>query len=409
MKSRKRLLERIVRFLAVLVFVVAWTGSAWAANCPYCGRSYGEAAPWGGERERLEALRLEHEATCPARYASGSSSYAAPSYGANAWSGVASNLAGSFMDGWNRGMEAVELNNLGNAAFERNDFDTAVSYYEQALQLSPGNALFARSLQWAHGGQLNEKGVAAYNSGDYDTALTFFEQAEALNPQGRAIVDNLRETRARIAEREAAIERALETLKREAMTEELRDAPSSQNAGPPREIGEADLGEARSGGQRLQEDYYRTLEVKEVPPPVVPLTGAVGAPAPPAAVPNESGRPGFWEEARKAAGKVGDGFRMARKAVRDWLEEQSFRQTIDRIPGISTLRGAMEKGKKVYEDLRRQTRSIFDHAMHGASEGSKRLADPNDRGRFEEEYHRGLGELGEETRRGAEKSAHDAM
>ena len=52
--------------LVALLFAAVWApGTAYAASCPYCGRTYGAAMP--GDEARVNALRASHEASCPSR------------------------------------------------------------------------------------------------------------------------------------------------------------------------------------------------------------------------------------------------------------------------------------------------------------------------------------------------------
>lgn len=55
-------------FLTVILstaLVLVAAGRVLAESCPYCGRTYGAAAP--GDEARVDALRREHERTCPSR------------------------------------------------------------------------------------------------------------------------------------------------------------------------------------------------------------------------------------------------------------------------------------------------------------------------------------------------------
>lgn len=63
--------------LLCLIFLSALALTAEADSCPYCGKSYGDAAP--GDESRVYALRSAHEASCGAS-SSGSSSYGGGGY-----------------------------------------------------------------------------------------------------------------------------------------------------------------------------------------------------------------------------------------------------------------------------------------------------------------------------------------
>jgi hypothetical protein len=60
---------RVILAIVVLSLIIA--KDSFAAHCPCCGKEYGEPGPWPGERERIEALRREHEAVCCANRGSG--------------------------------------------------------------------------------------------------------------------------------------------------------------------------------------------------------------------------------------------------------------------------------------------------------------------------------------------------
>lgn len=63
MRLRPTCFSRFLLFVGLFLFVALQL--TMAASCPYCGRTYGDAAP--GDEARVYALRAEHEANCPSR------------------------------------------------------------------------------------------------------------------------------------------------------------------------------------------------------------------------------------------------------------------------------------------------------------------------------------------------------
>ncbi len=72
---------RIAKLIQVWVVLglIMTPGELLGANCPYCGRSYGEAAP--GDEVRVYGLRTAHESSCPSRSDPGRGGWTTASYG----------------------------------------------------------------------------------------------------------------------------------------------------------------------------------------------------------------------------------------------------------------------------------------------------------------------------------------
>ena len=55
--------KKIIKFILLTIIVIFAAATTYAANCPYCGREYGEPAQ--GDEEGVHGLRRQHEAACP--------------------------------------------------------------------------------------------------------------------------------------------------------------------------------------------------------------------------------------------------------------------------------------------------------------------------------------------------------
>ncbi|HXV18919.1 MAG TPA: hypothetical protein VD883_02450 [Candidatus Omnitrophota bacterium] len=105
--------------------------------------------------------------------------------------------------------EAVRLNELGVEASNRNDWRTALSYYEQAHATNPSDPVIANNVRSARGTGLNEEANQAYERGDFAAAVEGYTQALELKPESQVIRDNLADARnqLQIKEAQAAAER----------------------------------------------------------------------------------------------------------------------------------------------------------------------------------------------------------
>jgi len=68
------------------------------------------------------------------------------------------------------------------------DYDTAISYYKEALRLDPNNSIFRENM----GVAINAKGLKYHDSRDYDTAIQYFEEALRYRPNDSVIGENIR-------------------------------------------------------------------------------------------------------------------------------------------------------------------------------------------------------------------------
>jgi tetratricopeptide (TPR) repeat protein len=105
--------------------------------------------------------------------------------------------------------EAVRLNELGVEASNRNDWRTALSYYEQAHATNPSDPVIANNVRSARGTGFNEEANQAYERGDYAAAVDGYTRALELKPDSQVIRDNLADAQnqLQIKESQAAAER----------------------------------------------------------------------------------------------------------------------------------------------------------------------------------------------------------
>lgn len=109
-----------------------------------------------------------------------------------------------------RSAEGLDLNNKGNAAFQRGDYTAAVSYYEKALRALPRDSVVKDNLVRARAAlvrkraiETNALGNQAFNKGDYRSAVSFYEKALKDLPSDTVVAQNLRNARAALANQTA--------------------------------------------------------------------------------------------------------------------------------------------------------------------------------------------------------------
>ncbi len=109
-----------------------------------------------------------------------------------------------------RSAEGLDLNLKGNAAFQRGDYASAVSFYEKSLRLLPQDAVIRDNLARARAAlvrqravQTNEKGNQALAKGDYSAAASLYERALKDLPGDAVIAQNLRNVRDALARQTA--------------------------------------------------------------------------------------------------------------------------------------------------------------------------------------------------------------
>jgi tetratricopeptide (TPR) repeat protein len=99
-------------------------------------------------------------------------------------------------------VEPDYLHALGMVAYEKDDFDTALQWYEKALEQDPN-----------HGTVWNDKGIIAFRRGNYAEARRSFEKAVLLQPDSYDTWFNLADTYDELGLRRERIA-ALDQLKR---------------------------------------------------------------------------------------------------------------------------------------------------------------------------------------------------
>jgi hypothetical protein len=80
---------------------------------------------------------------------------------------------------------AHAVNEAGVKAEKAGNLDLALSLYEQAVQLNPGDPVLANNLRHARAKVVNNQGLQAFNAGNWALALSLFEQAWRLLPGDR--------------------------------------------------------------------------------------------------------------------------------------------------------------------------------------------------------------------------------
>ena len=121
-RTRRNPVKLCFTLLLVLTVFVAH-----GANCPYCGRTYGE----GGSRDQayIQSIRAQHEATCPERYKN------RPSQPDQSPSGPSA----AEMAEQQRHAEAVSLNNDGIRYWKDNQMKLALEAFRSARDKWPNN------------------------------------------------------------------------------------------------------------------------------------------------------------------------------------------------------------------------------------------------------------------------------
>ena len=101
---------------------------------------------------------------------------------------------------------STESNNKGVEYHNQGNYEMAIWYYEEALELWPDNQVAKKNLRMAKASQANELGNEYYKKGDWNNAIKSYEQALKYAPDVEVIQENLRNTRAivkRLAENDS--------------------------------------------------------------------------------------------------------------------------------------------------------------------------------------------------------------
>ncbi len=87
--------------------------------------------------------------------------------------------------------QGVNLNNEGVRYDKAGDFDAAISYFQQALQYTPGDQTVLNNLQNAKGKKENSVGLGFFKEGDFEKAAAQFRQALSFIPGDEVLLQNL--------------------------------------------------------------------------------------------------------------------------------------------------------------------------------------------------------------------------
>ena len=105
--------------------------------------------------------------------------------------------------------QARPINDNGIRAEKAGNYDLAVTLFEQAVRLSPNDAVLVNNLRHARAQVIDQQGLQAANAGNSALALSLFEQAWRMLPSdhsydvGRATLKkNIQQARARLQEQE---------------------------------------------------------------------------------------------------------------------------------------------------------------------------------------------------------------
>ncbi len=220
--------------LFIITLIVFLTPeNAFAASCPYCGKSYGAAAP--GDRARVQALRRAHESSCSSRRRYTPQPPPGPSPAElerrrnKEKARVAYNTANKYNDhdasiedlnkAINYYLEALSLypnkthykNNMAIALSNKGDkyqfgpiserdIDMAIKCYKDALSYNSNDEGTKFRLRIAESDKLEEKGREYYKRKDYVSALRYYKQLREFDPWSSGVDQKIRDTEAKIEE-----------------------------------------------------------------------------------------------------------------------------------------------------------------------------------------------------------------
>lgn len=97
--------------------------------------------------------------------------------------------------------------NLGRKAEAVNDYDTALVYYQRALQAQPQNTqykLYVTQMRFQDGQFHLEQGEKALKNGDLQLALAEFQKAQSVDPSNEAAAQEIKKTLDLVAAKQAA-------------------------------------------------------------------------------------------------------------------------------------------------------------------------------------------------------------
>lgn len=335
----------------VLGGVFALPATVYADRCPYCGQEYGDPAP--GDESRVYELRREHEASCPMRPGASSSG-----------GGSASGSSSSYQSAWQiRQQEVWEEQMRIQAEQERIRQERLKRMKElaerQRLAREKKKAEFQREKE----GLISDLKGGASGGLEFKSAFDAQPEAPLLTPE---------EAR------------------------DLKDAVAEKTE------------PAAQPSQKLQEDYYKTLEIKKVPMPGI----AVEAPdvKPEIAAPEEKGRKQEEDRFGTAWEKAKEGLEKGREKFKEWAKDFTVDKIIEHFPGASWAKDLKENYEKISKGVKGFVTDLFSHGVEkGAGEGIRHLANPNDNGRFASEYNEEIEKKAKESENKARGTAWDQI
>ncbi len=100
-------------------------------------------------------------------------------------SGSSGSSSSNADSGWNSGptademnaQQAADINARCNESFSRKEYDAAIECYQQALWVNPDSLIIQGNLKRARSRRANALGIKAYEAGDWETAVSYYREA----------------------------------------------------------------------------------------------------------------------------------------------------------------------------------------------------------------------------------------
>jgi len=396
-----------------IVFLIIFGMMIVAAADDVKGRStgWGWCAKCGADRKLSS-----HDFTHGEGSRGGNSGYSSDQMAAD----VIATGANAFMKGFNREIqrqqmerqrlaeEAYQSNLAGNEYFERYDYDNAIMSYEQALRFAPHDNVIRNNLNNARAMKVSVIGDEYYDNGDMETAVRYYEDALSIAPGDEWIRRRLNNARRDIAikDYESQLPASRAKLSKELgdLAEEL--GTSTAPAGGAFGFMESDelavdTSDLRNASNEMTKEQaikeysetrdhsYKTLTIKDVPPPVLEQQISTET------VKGEGDDPELWKNMKEGSNNY-------RKEASEWIDKKkeefkvwTYGETYDRTVGrafrgakkIKEFKDDVEEGIK---DMKEIVDEPYSHAQKGMQQGPAYLADPDDGGKFEENYNEGI-------------------
>ena len=350
------------RTAVLIVTVCLLVGSLWAANCPYCGQTYGEGS--SSSSAYIARVRAEHEANCPARRRSGSSSSGSSNYNAQRR--------------WER---AESYYNQAQACYDRGDYDGAISKCGAALWNSWGNRKYTDLLQRAQkrkAAQVAHQTGGTYERlGPWDLAARFYEDALKGHPENAANTESLARAR---RERGRAEQKKLDD-RMAALADEL------SRTYPP-------------GGItfKVPEGVSRKPSIDRIVVPTPDITPRrYFQIKTPTDWPTVS--PEVVTLTNQTLVKLQDGAEWGAGKAVDMIHDAALSNLTERIPGYGIYSSLKEKGQALYGGLRKAIVGMLDRDLEAVRTGVVAVANPNDTGEAADAHDAQFHAMGTDARR----------